>query len=108
MLKIKRPNQLANLLEVIKNCIAEGRYRHTVHALQRAGLRQVDLPDVLYVLKNGYHEKRKTSFDEAFQNWKYAIRGRTLDGDEIRIIVTIPKEEMLIITVINLSLGKEL
>ena len=49
--------------------------------------REIELPDVLYVLKNGYHEKRKTTFDEVFQSWKYAIRGKTLDELDIRIIL---------------------
>ncbi len=51
------------------------------------------------MLKNGYHEKQKTSFDEVFQVWKYAVRGKTLDGFDIRIIITFDEDGMLIITV---------
>jgi hypothetical protein len=32
---------------------------------------------MMHVLKTGYHEKRKTSFDPVFKRWKYAIRGVT-------------------------------
>ena len=60
---------------------------------------------MLYVLKNGCHEKQKTSFDEAFQKWKYAIRGKTLEDCELRVIVTIEDAGVLIITAINLAKG---
>ena len=94
---MKRPPQVSNLLWVIRDCIEQRKYTHTTHALKRVDTRKVSLPDVIYVLKNGYHEKRKTSFDEAFQNWKYSIRGKTLS-----------KSGMLIITVINLSINEDL
>ena len=57
---------------------------------------------MLYVLKNGYHERHKTSFDEAFQTWKYAIRGKTLDGIDIRIIISFDDVGMMIITVMHI------
>lgn len=77
------------------------KYTRTKHALQRQSERKIDLPDVLYVLKSGYHEKRKTSFDESFNAWKYAIRGKTLDRVDIRIIISFDDENMLIITVME-------
>jgi hypothetical protein len=58
------------------------------------------------VLKNGYHEKVKTSFDEMFQTWKYAIRGKTLENWDIRIIVTFDATQMIIITVMHV-LGRD-
>ncbi|MFV0341214.1 MAG: DUF4258 domain-containing protein [Parachlamydiaceae bacterium] len=79
----------------------DARYRESRHARIRQEERCIDLPDVLFVLKNGYHEKRKSSFDEVFQVWKYAIRGSTLDGIDIRIIVSFDDDGMLIITVMH-------
>ena len=61
--------------------------------------------DVLFVLKNGYHEKQKTSFDEEFQKWKYAVRGKTLDEVDIRIIVAFYDNGMMIITVMHVIKG---
>lgn len=69
--------------------------------------RELELSDVLYVLKHGYHEKRKTTFDEVFQTWKYAIRGKTIDTVDVRIIIAFDEDDMLIITVIDVSKGKE-
>lgn len=72
----KRLTQLEELFSKIRGCIDQGLYRQSKHAIDRESERQINLPDVLYVLKNGYHEKQKTSFDEAFQTWKYAVRGK--------------------------------
>lgn len=80
-------------------------YRQSRHALQRESERNIDLPDVIYVLRNGYHEKRKTSFDEAFQTWKYAIRGNTLDDIDIRVIIAFDDSGMMIITVMQVAQG---
>ena len=86
-----------------------------MHARIRGEERDIDLADVKYVLKNGRHEIVKTEFDEAFNNWKYAIRGKTLDGIDVRVIldgidvrVIVAFDHnsiMHIITVINLDKG---
>ncbi|HEV8051140.1 MAG TPA: DUF4258 domain-containing protein, partial [Parachlamydiaceae bacterium] len=99
--KSKRPSQLDELFPKIRDCIDKGSYRQSKHAVERKIERCIDLPDVLYVLKNGYHEKQKTSFDETFNAWKYAIRGKTLDNIDIRIIIAFDDNDMLIITVMH-------
>jgi len=101
--KLKKPDQIPHVLEVIRSAIENRKYFQTTHALERLDQREIDLFDVLYVLKNGYHEKRKTSFDEAFQKWKYAIRGNTSENHQLRIIVTIESNGVLIITAIDLT-----
>jgi hypothetical protein len=98
--RITRPPQLDEIFPKIRDCITNGRYRQSIHAMERKLERNIDLPDILYVLINGYHEKQKTSFDEVFQTWKYAIRGRTLDKNDIRIIIAFD-DDMLIITVMH-------
>lgn len=71
-----KPPQVDNLHEKICECIANERFTQTKHALQRESERSIELLDALYVLKNGRHKKNKTTFDENFQSWKYAIRGQ--------------------------------
>lgn len=73
-----------------------------MHAIGRAKERDIALPDALYVLKNGYHEKEKTYYDEVYGAWKYAIRHK-LEGRDIRVIISFNSDMMLIITVINLG-----
>jgi len=101
--KNKRPAQLKDLLKKIHNCIEEERYIQTKHAIQRGSEREIELPDVLYVLKSGQHEKNKTTFDEGFTSWKYAIRGKTLSDLDIRVIVAFDETGMLIITVMHIT-----
>lgn len=97
-----RPPQIAHLRDKVCNCIDHDKYTQTIHALKRESERSIDLPDTLYVLKTGRHEKSKTTFDEIFQTWKYAIRGRTLDNEDIRVVIAFDDEDMLIITVIKI------
>jgi hypothetical protein len=103
--KSKRPPQLDELFPIIRDCIDKGSYRQSKHAIDREMEREIDLMDVLYVLKTGYHEKQKTTYDDIFHTWKYAIRGKTLDKCDIRIIVTFDDTGMLIITVMHVVKG---
>ena len=99
--KAKRTLQLNELFPKIHDCLDQGLYRQSKHAIERGLEREIDIPDVLYVLRNGYHEKQKTTFDEIFQTWKYAVRGKTLDEIDIRIIIAFDDTGMMIITVIH-------
>ncbi len=103
--RAKRPSQADELFPKIRDCLDKGLYRQSKHAIERESEREIDLPDVLYVLKNGYHEKQKTSFDEAFQTWKYSVRGKTLDEIDIRIIIVFDDAGMMIITVMHVVKG---
>lgn len=55
----------------------------------------------MYVLKNGYHEKVKDVWNAEHNAWNYSIRGKSIDNDEARIIVSI--DGVLVITVIRLA-----
>lgn len=65
--------------------------------------RYISLPDVIDILRNGYHEKAKDTWDNIFKSWNYAIRGRTVDQDACRIVVSFEENGLLIITVIRLE-----
>lgn len=101
--RIEKPAKLPDLLQTVKKLILAGKYRQSLHALDRLRERDIDLLDALYVLKNGYHEKKKDTYDEFFQEWKYAIRGKTLENNELRVVVTVKENGMLIITAIDLK-----
>lgn len=75
----------------------------TRHAQERKEERLITRPEVLYVLKTGRHEKRKDQFDEFYRAWNYAVRGRTVDRKELRVIVSFDTNGMLIITAIQLG-----
>jgi hypothetical protein len=100
---VSRPEKILNLMKTIHTCIEEGRYLDTRHAFARQNERKISRPEFLYVLKTGHHEKKKDKFDELYGAWNYAVRGRTVDRRELRVIVSFDENGMLIITAIDLK-----
>ena len=95
----KRPRKLDELLTIVRRCVETGRYRETVHAQYRQAQRKIILPDILKVLLTGRHEKSRDKYDETYQAWNYAIRGQTVDDDDMRVILSFDEErDLLIIT----------
>jgi hypothetical protein len=104
---MKRPNKIPDVMKKARECVLTGRFYDTSHAIQRKLQRQICLTHVLYVIKNGYHEKRKDEFKPEFNDWNYSIRGCSIDGRDIRIAVAFDSNDMLIITVIALTKGNQ-
>jgi hypothetical protein len=94
------PDKDPEIAKKIKDAITKGKYRFTAHALEQMKARKVITNEVSYVLKNGYLETSKDSYDEVSQNWKYAMRGHTVDGRDLRVIVAM-KLNIIVITVID-------
>jgi hypothetical protein len=82
--------------------IQKGTYSVSAHALERQNQRLIDLKHVLYVLKTGTREESKDLFDVKRQMWKYAIRGKTTENINLRVIIAF-EDEMIIITVMRLK-----
>lgn len=100
-----RPEKRENLLESIHQRIAQDRFLITFHAQERKLQRSISLQQVKFVLLHGYHEKRKDQFDEVFNAWNYAIRGRTFDLIDLRVIVSFDEEDDLLI-ITTFEVGK--
>lgn len=96
----KIPSQAENILEQIKRYIDSENFRFSEHAIERGAERSISPRDALYILENGYHDEEKTKFVKKFKTWNYAIRGRTIDKEDILVVVALA-EEMVIITVIR-------
>ena len=92
----------ADILRKIREHVRKGTYFLVKHAIKRQEERGVNLPDVLRVLEYGRHERSKDSFDLKSQSWRYAIRGKTIKGLDLRVIVAFQRE-MVIITVIKVD-----
>ena len=99
---VRRKLKIPNLLEVIRDHLGRGHYLDTRHALQRQTRRKILRTEILYILRHGFHEKRKDHYEQNIQSWNYAIRGKTPDKRELRIIVSFEQINMLIITAIDL------
>lgn len=97
--KDARPPKLDKLLEIVKKCIESENYLSCLHLEQREKERQITRREVWHVLLNGFHEKKKDTFNEIYHKWHYAIRGLTLDAREIRVFISFDEtSKMLIIT----------
>jgi len=92
-----------DVLKRARECIEKGRYYDTTHAILRKTLRKISLTHVIYVIQRGHHEKSKDQYHPEHDDWTYSIRGKTVDEKDIRVIIAFDKDDMLIITVIELS-----
>ena len=102
---MERPSKIADVLKKVRECVEKGRYYDTSHATLRKNQRQIGLTHILYVLRHGYHEKRKDQYKPEHGDWTYAIRGKSIDGKDIRIAIAFDEDDMLIITVIEVERG---
>jgi hypothetical protein len=79
------------------------------HAIERLSQRLTShglgVSDVFFVLKIGFHEAKKDAWDTQRATWNYAIRGKTLDGFNLRVPVALEAEEngVVVITIISLD-----
>jgi hypothetical protein len=88
-----------------RELLGRRRYRDTRHAFDRKRERQIILPEIRQVIDAGWSEKSNDEFKPEHQSWNYAIRGRTVDGRELRIAVAFEEGDTLlvIVTAIDLS-----
>lgn len=99
----KRPPKIEDVIAKATECIKNNNYTFGVHALERLKERRITRRQVEYILQNGYEEKRKTKYDEQAKTWKYAVRGKTKDGYDIRVIIAFELERGFIITVMHVE-----
>ena len=97
--------KLKNLLAEIRAHIKAGTWLDTTHAVKRQQERHINREDMLYVLETGFHEKRKDAYNNEVKTWNYAMRGKTVDMKEIRVVVSFDSARLLIITVIPVGRG---
>lgn len=105
-MKAKPRLKSRHLISIVRRRLAAGHYFDTRHATQRQKERGILRPEVLYVLQRGHHERRKDRYEKRFQAWNYAIRGKTGDKKELRVIVSFDKNNMLVITAIDMRSQK--
>ena len=102
MAESKTP-KIEHLMQVIREHVEDGRYLDTRHVLDRQSERKIFRPEILYVLRHGYHEKRQDRYAKEFQAWNYSVRGKTIDKRDLRVIVSFEKSQLVMITAIDLD-----
>ena len=65
--------------------------------------REVTDPEIRFVLEYGHREPKKDEYKAEYKAWNYAMLGKTVDDRRIRIVVSFDKNDLLIITVIDLE-----
>lgn len=98
-----KKHKIHNLLDAVRSSLESGHYFDTRHATDRQAERSISRTEVVYVLKHGRHEKSKDQYQERYWTWNYAIRGKTIDRRDVRVIVSFDENNMLIITAIELG-----
>lgn len=100
----KRPEKHKDILDRIQERLTAGKYRDTRHATERKRERSITLPEIRQAIRSGRHEKGKDEFKPEWDAWNYAIRGKTIDDRELRIVVSFDEDDhLLIITAIDLT-----
>ncbi len=79
-----------------------GRIIYTKHARCRMGCRHIDESEVKEILEQGVINERKSE-PAGRPDPKYALEGRTHDGQQVRIVFAPTNRGMLVITVIDLD-----
>lgn len=91
------------LLARIKEKAADGDYLILPHAIQRGLERQISDMDITHALVTGEHESHRDVYRSDFRAWNRAIKGHTIDGRLIRVVVSFDEDYMIIITVFPLG-----
>ena len=99
--------KIKNLNLLLKEAVTLGHLLFSEHSLLRLKERKILKTEVEFILKNGFHEKRKDKFNEKFNDWDYSIRGRTLDGRTLRVIIAVIKPNIFVVTAIELNEKKD-
>lgn len=106
MAKKHRP-KIENPLGKARACWTNGDVVFMPHALLRQEERQITDPEVGQIILGGFHEKSKDEYKENLKEWNYALRGRTIDGRDLRIAVAFElselEETLLIVTAIEIK-----
>jgi hypothetical protein len=100
---MRRPAKLTNVMGATASATKTGSLLYSSHANERMWEREIVKPEVEAVLVHGHHEARKDQFNERHHAWDYAIRGKTVDGRSLRIVVAILGRGLLVVTAIDLD-----
>jgi hypothetical protein len=95
--------KIKDLLKKTSEAVEKGHLLYSNHANERMQQRKILKPDVERILISGYHEVRKDKFNFEMKSWDYAVRGKTIDGRRLRIIIAFVKPSILVITAIDLD-----
>ncbi|MDF2188799.1 DUF4258 domain-containing protein [Paraflavitalea sp. CAU 1676] len=98
----KPPSDEANRNGGFDRRHGDGKLIYTKHARCRMACRHIDESEVEEILQTGSINERKSE-PAARPDPKYALEGRTHDGQQVRIIFATASRGMVVVTVIDLD-----
>jgi hypothetical protein len=96
--------KILRLMQHLSAACEEGRLRFTMHAVEQMHKRRISEQEVFFIIRHGFHEAKKDQLGGISKTWRYAIRGLTLDGRDLRVVVAFTQPNVLIVTAIDLNL----
>lgn len=107
---IKKPikKTTSEVFTLIDKALDSGDYIISRHGRKRGKERGVTALNIVQALRSEKrrHEAKKDKFDEGMFDWNYSILSDDIEERKLRIILTF-SEQMLIVTIIVISKGKE-
>lgn len=100
---MRRSPKIRDIISVASKAVEAGHLFYSSHANERLRERKIIKPEVETILTNGHYEIHKDQFNELHGTWDYAIRGKTVDGRSLRIVVALIEPKVLIVTAIDLD-----
>ena len=101
------PFKIPNVIALIREAARNGSFILLPYAIAQGLERSVAVADIAHALINGWHETAKDEFKLEHNAWNYSVRGTTIDGRGLRIVVSFDENRMLVITVIRLAKGRK-
>lgn len=99
-----RAEKIQNVAALAKSLMDKGAYVISNHAKLRQSERCFTIGDIKNIISTGYHEKKKDEYKDEFDDWNYAIRGKTLEDEQARVCIAfVEASQFVIITVIRLE-----
>src|SRR3989338_5698470 len=100
----KRGQKIEDVVGLARKLFDRGAYLISQHAELRQNERFFTIGDIRNIVFHGFHEKRKDEYKQEFDDWNYALRGETLDGENARVCLAFDKNETaIVVTVIRLE-----
>ncbi len=88
------------ILQRLRECIRTRRYVVTLHAEEEIGNDDLSIFDVERAILTGEIPERQKNHEKG--EWKYLVRGKTIEGRDIVIVTKLgPTGKMIIITVFS-------
>ncbi|HWR16978.1 MAG TPA: hypothetical protein VN577_19270 [Terriglobales bacterium] len=84
-----KPLSAKEVREIVRDALEKGVYRETSHAKFDHAERMIGIQDVLYGLETDWRSCTPDEFNPVEWQWKYRIRTRDIDGENLTIIVAV-------------------